>query len=114
MSEVRRNGDYEQWVKFFLRALYESAEDAVETIEKLSALHEENIEKLRLIKRNKNILALFEYVERNPIIETKKTAKELGIAYNTVAKAIGVLAENGILSEIPVHSCIRMKVILIF
>ena len=37
MSEVRRNGNYEQWIKFFLQAIYESAEDATITIDKLTA-----------------------------------------------------------------------------
>jgi Fic family protein len=35
MTEVRRTGNYEQWVKFFLLAIYESAEDATHTIDKL-------------------------------------------------------------------------------
>jgi Fic family protein len=43
LSEVRRNGNYEQWVKFFLQAIYESAEDATLTIDKLTVLHDKNI-----------------------------------------------------------------------
>lgn len=39
MTEVRTKGDYEQWIKFFLQALIESAEDAIRTIEELTALH---------------------------------------------------------------------------
>lgn len=33
MMEVRRKGSYEQWIKFFLKAVYESAEDAINTID---------------------------------------------------------------------------------
>ena len=36
LSEVRVKGNYEQWVKFFLRAINESAQDAIQTIEELS------------------------------------------------------------------------------
>ena len=32
MSEVRSKDNYEQWIKFFLRAVKESAEDASDTI----------------------------------------------------------------------------------
>ena len=42
MTEVRAKGNYEQWVKFFLEAIIESAEDATATIDKLIALHEAN------------------------------------------------------------------------
>ena len=38
MSEVRSTGNYEQWVKFFLQAVYESASDAIAAIEELTAL----------------------------------------------------------------------------
>lgn len=99
MSEVRRNGDYEQWVKFFLQALYESAEDAALTIHLLSKLHDENLTKLQVMPRNQNLLALFAYLESNPIIEIKKTAEELGVAYNTVAKAVNTLVDKDILMQ---------------
>jgi Fic family protein len=32
MTEVRDKGNYEQWVKFFLQAVLESAEDAADKI----------------------------------------------------------------------------------
>ena len=35
MMEVRRTGNYEQWIKFFLQAFVESAEDAIATIDEL-------------------------------------------------------------------------------
>ena len=43
MSEVRNKNNYEQWIKFFLRAIKESSDDAVETINKLFELHDKNI-----------------------------------------------------------------------
>jgi Fic family protein len=91
--------NYEQWVNFFLQAIYESAEDAVLTIHQLSKLHGENSTKLQAMPRNQNLLAVFSYVERNPIIEIKKTAAELGIAYNTAGKAVGTLVDEGVLIQ---------------
>lgn len=99
MTEVRRKGDYEQWVKFFLQAIYESAEDAVLTIDQLSKLHDSNMEILQGIPRNQNLIALFGYLEKSPIIEIRKTAQDINVAYNTVAKSVGILIDNGILIE---------------
>lgn len=99
MSEVRRKGDYEQWIKFFLQAIFESAEDAVVTINQLAALHDESSRKITELSRNKNLRSLFEYLEQNPIVEIKKTAEELKLSYNTVAKAVHTLMELGILQE---------------
>jgi len=42
MMDVRTKGYYEQWIKFFLLAIYESAEDAIKCIDELVALHNRN------------------------------------------------------------------------
>lgn len=100
MSEVRRKGNYEQWVKFFLEALYDSALDAVETAERLSSLHEKNENLIKnQIRFSKNALRVFYYLESNPIIDIKKTADVLGITFNTVSSAVKKLLELGILEQ---------------
>ncbi len=100
MTEVREKGNYEQWVKFFLQALTESAEDATSTIDELIALHEKNIDVIAKMGRSaKNAMLVFEYLEANPIIEIGKTAESLGMAFNTVSGAVKRLADAGILKQ---------------
>ncbi len=100
MTEVRNKGNYEQWIKFFLRAVAESAKDAIETINALHKLHEDNIAKIQTLGRARiNAEKLFEYIEQNPIIETRKTAEALGLSYNTVSTAIKNLSALSILEE---------------
>lgn len=100
ISEVRRSGNFEQWIRFFLEAVSKAASDSLEAIRQLSALHDRNIEKLPKTTRSKdNLRAVFDYIEQYPIIDIKKTAKELEISYNTVATAVKKLVEIGILQE---------------
>ena len=100
ISEVRRNGNYEQWISFFLEAVSSAAKDSMETIEKLSNLHEKNVEKLPVTTRkNDNVRRVFDYVEEHPIIDIKRTATALGISYNTTASAVNKLVQIGILKE---------------
>lgn len=102
MTEVRRKGNYEQWITFFLQAVMESAEDAVHTIDQLTALHDKNMALLMegVAKRQSDTLKkLFAYLEANPIIEVKKTSQALDMAYNTIARAVVVLVEKGILVQ---------------
>lgn len=100
ISEVRRNGNYEQWVGFFLEAVSAAAKDSLYTIEKLSALHEENIEKLPVTARkNDNVRRVFDYIEKYPIIDIKRTAADLGVSYNTVSSVVRKLIQQGILKE---------------
>jgi len=100
ISEVRRSGNFEQWIRFFLEAVSKAASDSLEAIRQLSALHDANIEKLPKTTRSKdNLRAVFDYIEQYPIIDIKRTAKELDISYNTAATAVKKLVELGILQE---------------
>ncbi|MFA5636428.1 MAG: Fic family protein [Anaerovoracaceae bacterium] len=100
MTEVRNKGNYEQWVEFFLRAIYESATDAVDTIDKLTVLHNKNVEIVEGMGRSaKTAMRVFSYLEANPIIEIQKTADALGMAFNTVSGAVNRLSQADILRQ---------------
>ncbi|WP_289111423.1 Fic family protein [uncultured Bacteroides sp.] len=100
MTEVRAKGNYEQWVKFFLQAIMESAEDATATIDELIVLHDTNVAKIsKLGRAAKNAMLVFNYLESNPIIEIRKTAEALGITFNTASSAVNRLVDAGILVQ---------------
>lgn len=101
MTQVRKTGDYEQWVMFFLQALSDSAGDAIQTIDALTALHNQSVAKLGAFSKRQqtNLLKLFAYIETNPIIDIQKTAAALGLSYNTVSKMVTILVEEGILRQ---------------
>ena len=100
ISEVRRSGNYEQWISFFLEAVSAAAKDSLDTVEKLDALHVGNVEKLPKTSRsNDNVRKLFDYIEQYPIIDIKKTSEVLKISYNTVSSAIKKLEMLGILKQ---------------
>ena len=98
MSEVRNKDNYEQWIKFFLNAVKDSADESVDTIKKLSDLHDANIDKINgMVRAAKNARAVFDYLEQNPIIDIGKTAEELNLAFSTVSLAVNRLVDAGIL-----------------
>lgn len=101
MTQVRKTGDYEQWVMFFLQALSDSAGDAIQTIDALTALHNQSVAKLGAFSKRQqtNLLKLFAYIETNPIIDVQKTAAALGLSYNTVSKMVTSLVDEGILRQ---------------
>lgn len=100
MSEVRNKNNYEQWITFFLRAIKESSEDAVDAINKLSELHDNNISIIKQMGRaSKTAREIFDYLEKNPIIDIKKTAEELSLAFSTVSASVKRLEECGILVQ---------------
>lgn len=101
MTQVRRTGDYEQWVTFFLQAFADSAEDAIHTIDQLTALHDKNLLKFDVLTKRQrtSVLKVFSYLESNPIIDVQKTATSLEMSYNTVSKIVSILVEDGILEQ---------------
>ena len=100
MSEVRRSGNYEQWVRFFLQAVEECARDAIETIDRLNALHKKDSAAVNAMGRAaKNAALVFACLEANPIIDIGKTAQALGLSFNTVSAAVRRLEDAGILTQ---------------
>ncbi|HJA81939.1 MAG TPA: Fic family protein [Candidatus Mediterraneibacter intestinipullorum] len=105
MTEVRVKGNYEQWVKFFLEALTDSAKDAADTIDELVVLHDKNVDIIsRMGRAAKNIMLVFNYLEANPIIEIRKTAEALGFTFNTASSAVNRLVDTGILARTSIAS----------
>ena len=101
LTEVREKGHFEQWVKFFLQGIYESAEDSIETIDALAALHDKNLAALGAVDTRTGILKrLFAYLGQTPIIDIKKTAAALESSYNTTSNAVKKLMELGILVQV--------------
>ena len=100
LTEVRNKGNYEQWIKFFLNALNESAQDAIKTIEILNNLRYKNISIIEKMGRmSHNAMQIFSFLESNPIIDIGKTAKAIGLSFNTVSSIIKKFISFGILSQ---------------
>lgn len=103
MTSVRDSGNYEQWIKFFVRGIYISSKSAIESADKLIELKntdEEKIKNAEISERRKaNILKLYKHLLAKPIIDIKGASEELGLAYNTAKSAIDMLIDLCILKQ---------------
>ena len=100
MMEVRNRGNYEQWIRFFLSAIYESAQNAVVAVDELTKLQAESRKTVSGMGRaSKNAMLVLNYLESNPIIDIGKTAEALGVSCNTVSAAVKRLEDSGILER---------------
>lgn len=93
LSDIRTNGSFEQWIKFFLKGVAETAQDATVAIDKLNALHNKN-EALLPNARIKNFLG---HLENNPIITIPIAAECLQCSRNTMANYVKLMCDKGIL-----------------
>lgn len=97
LSEVRVKGNYEQWIKFFLRGVIEACVDGIKTIDSINSLV--SLDEAKLDKNSVIQQQLFNYLKEHPIINIGNTAKVLGLSYNGVANAINKMIEFGILNK---------------
>ena len=103
LQHIREEGDYETWLKFFLRVIEAAAEEALTTMVKLDRVREASVaavlENCSGAVRRAKRTAFLEYLEKRPIIEIGRTAEDLGWTFPTASKFVKEFVEAGILKE---------------
>lgn len=100
LTAVRRSGDWEGWVRFFLRGVAETAREATETAERLFELREAH--RKLIIDRNlgPNGLTLLSELYRRPLVNINLVAELLGSTFPTASRLVQGFEELRILKEI--------------
>lgn len=106
LQDVRENGAWEEWLKYFLLGISEVASEATETARRIVSLREEH---RRLITNNfgrvaGNGLIILEQLFKSPIITVNKVVDLIGHSYTAANSLITKFIENGLLIEITGHS----------
>lgn len=100
LTAVRENGDWEGWLKFFLRGVAEVADEATETSRKVTALRERNLQAIRQTVRGTRRHELLDLLFRHPILNARFVESELRVSYGTANNLVGRFVAAGILEEI--------------
>jgi len=101
LQEVREAGTWETWLEFFLTGVEETATSAVETVNRLLHLFEQDRTKVETLGRAApNALRLYQHLQSLPIIGIQDAVKALELTAATVAKAVQHLEELGIIQEV--------------
>ncbi|WP_297904344.1 Fic family protein, partial [Metallibacterium sp.] len=101
LDAVRRDGDWEAWVDFFLEGVAQTAAGAVDTAHRLLALFADDAAKARGLGRAAaNALRVFDALRARPIASINDLSRRTAVSYPTVARAIESLAALGIVREL--------------
>lgn len=101
LTNVREKNDMNQWLRFFLVGVRETAEDATDTFLKILALKTQ-IETERLSQLGKRIplgLQLMRELYRKPVLNAQQVAQILNVAPATANRLISEFQRLGILHE---------------
>lgn len=98
---VRFEGDWEAWLDFFLEGVNLTAQNAVDTAQRLVALFQEDTQKIRSAGRIVgSALRVFQVCCRRPLLTLNEAVRQTGLSFPAVAKSMDTLVRLGIVREI--------------
>ena len=101
LDEVRRTGDWEAWLAFFLKGVRETAEGAVATSTRLTDLFKTNAARIEeLGRRAGSALRVHQALTSHPVRSLSQVCDHSGLTPPTASSAMKSLVELGIAREI--------------
>ena len=102
LNQVRRTGDWEAWLAFFLEGVKQTAEGAVLTAQRLSGMFQDDRNRIEAATGRKagSALRVHDALKSRPILSLPAASRHTGLSFQTAASAMGLLADHGIAREI--------------
>jgi Fic family protein len=100
LTGIRRRGDWEGWLKFFLRGVAQTASEATTTAQRIFELREQHRAQVLNEKLGPNALTLLSLLFASPIVNVNLVSADVGVTFATANKLIGHFERLGIVREI--------------
>ena len=100
LQQVRKSGDWEAWLEFFLVGVQETSDQAAETAKSILELFEADRLAIEGLGRPAgSALQVHQYVQTKPLISVAEAKTAMAISAPTIRKSIDHLVDLGILVE---------------
>jgi len=99
MRDVSQSSKWEQWIKFFLKAIEEQSINNLKIAESMKKLYEEMKINFNTILSSKWGFITLDYIFKYPVFRNSKFIKETGIPYSTASTFTKKLLKKGYLLE---------------
>lgn len=98
LTAIRESGDWEGWLRFFLRGVADTASEATETAGAILRLREEH----EMATRDLSITAsrLLDHLCQQPLVTSRSVQEALKVSWPTANKLLGEFAERRLVDEI--------------
>lgn len=101
LDGVRREGDWEAWLAFFLEGVRVTAEGAVETAQRLAQMFRDDRATIEPRgRRAGSALRVHEALKARPILSLPAICERTGLSFPAASSAIDLLAELGMVREL--------------
>ncbi len=109
LTMVHQTNNLEQWIKFFLSGVVETAQGGIATLRKIVELRRYYENKIMTLgARAKKGQRLLLFLFSQPIVNAKNVANVLGVSFNSANRLIKSLVDLGLLVEITGYSRNRL------
>lgn len=99
LMDVRKKGDWEGWIKFFLKGVAEVSDESILTAKQIIQLKEDKTNILNKSYNNINYQRLLDSLFKYPIINKNLVASLLGVSYPTASTVVEDLCKLDILKD---------------
>ncbi|MGE0774612.1 MAG: Fic family protein [Sphingomonadaceae bacterium] len=99
MFEVSQTGNWIAWIRFFLRAVAESAEETIEVVQRIQDLQKQYRERFQTARRSALMLRIADLAFERPVMSISAIAEALGVTYAGAANNVKALVEAGVAEE---------------
>jgi Fic family protein len=98
LGRVRTHGEWEEWLRFFLRGVYETSQQAVSTAREVLSLFEQDraLIKSKTGRAAGSILQVHEAMQRRPRLTARTAVEQTGLSDPTVRKVLDRLIDLNI------------------
>ena len=101
LNGVRVRGDWEAWLGFFLDGVAETAQQAVDTAQRLLALLAEDRARIAALgKRAGNVGVVFEQFARRVVLGVPQVVPDIALSAPTIRAGVRALEDLGIVNEV--------------
>ena len=100
LMAVRNDGDWEGWMRFFLRGVEETATEAMETARAIVELQNAHRAMLQHERMGANEQGLLDLLFQRPLVNTALIEDRLEVSHPTAGRLIDKLVQLGVLTEI--------------
>ena len=110
LQAIRDRGDWEGWLRFFIRGVTEVSKEATETARRILSLREEHrsIITEQLGRAAGNGHRVLENLYQRPILSVNDVQQLIGTTYPAANQLVAKMTQHGILKEITGHSRNRL------
>jgi Fic family protein len=101
LDRVRKDGDWESWIEFFLNGVWQSAEGAVSTAQRLADLFQED--RSRIQRRGRaagSALRVHDALKERPVISLQEITRRAALSFPAAASGMALLEDVGVAKEL--------------